>query len=64
MAKKAHEKTDAEWAAEWDARQIMDSMIIQADKTRFAAAIEAAKRLAKEEDEQAEAMRKVSEMTA
>ena len=48
------------WQAESDARTLSQGTIIKADENRMAAAKKAADRLAEEEQEQAEALKKVA----
>jgi len=54
---------NARWEAESDARTITESVAIQADAKRLAAAQKAAKRLEKEEKEKAAAMGKIADGT-
>jgi hypothetical protein len=49
------------WEAESDARTLSSAMEIHADKPRYLAAVKEAKRLAKEKEGQAMAMRNVAE---
>ena len=52
---------DKKWQAESDARNIAESAAIKADQHRYAAAQEAAKRMAEEEEAKAKALKELGE---
>jgi hypothetical protein len=54
------EKSEEEWQAESDARALEEARLIQADSSRLERAQTAAKRLAKEKQEEADAMKVVA----
>ncbi|MFH1932765.1 MAG: hypothetical protein ABIN18_14410 [Pseudomonadota bacterium] len=56
--------TDKQWEAENDARSLADAEAIQSDKSRLKKAKTAALRLAKEETEKTNALRKVAGLKA
>ena len=53
-------KSDAAWEAESDANTLADATAIRADKPRMKKAATAAKRLAKEKQDQATGMKRVA----
>jgi len=52
---------DKKWQAESDARQIAEAAVIREDPHRYAAAQEAAKRMAEEEEARQKALKKLGE---
>jgi len=52
---------DKKWQAESDARQIAEAAVIREDPHRYAAAQEAAKRMAEEEEAKQKALKKLGE---
>lgn len=54
-------QTEQDWEAECDARTLADAETIKADKVRLGKAKSAAERLAKEAQEKAEALKKISD---
>lgn len=59
-----HNRTEEEWAAIWDARQLADAEVIKADPDRLAKAIEWAAKLLEEEKQETEAMQTVANLSA
>ena len=59
MATKA-ELDEEKWQAENDARILQDAVVIKNDSKRLKKAVEAAKRLAKEKMEEADALAKIA----
>lgn len=61
---KKHNRTEKDWDAIWDAETLARAEVIKSDTTRMKAAIAWAKKLVEEEEAEADAMGRVSEMTA
>jgi len=61
MAKKMHQRTEADWEAIWDAQTLASAEVIKGDAERLKAAKAWAKKLVEEETAEAEAMKKVAE---
>lgn len=57
-------KTEAQWRAEEDARTLQRSKLIYEDGKRFNAAMEAAKRMAKETRKEADTMEAVADKSS
>ena len=62
--KTPEQRTDADWRAINDARSLSYAQMIQDDPARLKAAIQWAAVLAEEESDEAQAMQKVSNLTA
>lgn len=54
-------KTEAEWAADSDARTLVEAEAIKVDEKRFTAAQARAKELVDEQEAKAKAMRRIAE---
>jgi hypothetical protein len=54
-------KQELEWQAESDARMISEMAVIRNDKPRFARAVKQAQKLAKEEQQKADALQAVAD---
>lgn len=64
VGSKFDKRTDEDWQAINDAETLARAQLIQGDKKRLAAAIAWAKELAKEENQELEAMNKIAELNA
>jgi len=53
---------EAKWRAESDVRSLVEADIIRKDKARLKSAVNAAKSMAKKEEEEAKATKKVAKM--
>lgn len=63
MAKKSTSglNTEKDWEAEGDAFTMASALTIRKDKKRFERAVKAAKKLAKEREDEAESMKAIAE---
>jgi len=62
MSKRVMSAEERRWQAESDVRSLMEAEVIKRDKARLKAAVNAAKSMAKKEEDEAKAVKKIAKM--